>query len=181
MLLPCFGVSRCLQPPSPVATQPSEPRRSAEGSRNYTETSATPCPWLAATLLLPLSPRPSPEPGAALAPSPPPLGHLPPALGRATRPTGGLRRGSRAGERREAVCRGSRAGQHHGPGCKSPWGSGGRRPVPSRSPSPEQGPPARPGGKGGCRVERSSSVSARPVPSLHQPETMMMTVVGMKR
>jgi len=36
-------------------------------------------------------------------------------------------------------------------------------------------------GEGGCRVERSSSVSARPVPSLHQPETMTMTVVEVKR
>lgn len=51
----------------------------------------------------------------------------------------------------------------------------------SLSPSPERGPPAHPGGKGGCRVERSSSVSARPVPSLHQPETMTMTVVEIKR
>lgn len=69
-----------------------------------------------------------------------------------------------------------------------PWtwvqkGNSGRRSVPSRSrsPSPERGPPAHPGDKGGCRVERSSSVSARPVPNLHQPETMTMTVVEIKR
>lgn len=47
-------------------------------------------------------------------------------------------------------------------------------------PRPHHGSEVSWGGKGGCRVERSSSVSARPVPNLHQPETMTMTGVGIK-
>lgn len=39
-------------------------------------------------------------------------------------------------------------------------------------------PGAEPSGRGSCRVEQSSSVRARPVPHLQQPETMVMTVVG---
>lgn len=45
---------------------------------------------------------------------------------------------------------------------------------------PGMGPPAGSGDKSGCG-QREQHISARPVPNLHQPRTMTMTMVEIKR